>query len=373
MAIVRRGKTWQVQARVGKDGGGRWIRRSVTCDTRAEAERAERRLLAEAEQNRARFVEPTGDALGSFLDGWLEREAPRLRPTTAANYESMARVHIKPALGSARLSELSPRKVQGFLDSMGSRARTEDCRKLLVVVLKDAERLGYVSLNAASRTRAPHREKPKRTSFDMEELAAILHVADTYRGGYRIANMIRVAAYTGLRRGELLGLKWSDVDSEGAELAVRRQVVALHGRGVVRDAPKTAAGMRTVPLFLPALAALKTQQAKQRKAALVTPWVFASSKGGVESSPDNVDECFRAIIKRTGLAPRPFHALRHTAASILLSAGIEPAQAAKVMGHASLATFYSVYADLLPQAGQNVRRQVDAFLAGEKPKKNRAR
>lgn len=92
-AVVRRGKTWQV--RVGKDPRtGKWIRKSATCDTKAEAEKAERRLLAEAEGNRARFVEPAADSLGAYLDAFLEREKSRLRPRTLQLYSTLVRVHV---------------------------------------------------------------------------------------------------------------------------------------------------------------------------------------------------------------------------------------------------------------------------------------
>ena len=174
--------------------------------------------------------------------------------------------------------------------------------------------------------------------------------------------MIAVAAYTGLRRGELLGLRWEDIDFEAPALAVVRQVVELHHQPVVQEHTKTDAGRRTVPLVLPAVAALRAQQALLRTEAVVAPWAFPLASGH-PMKPGMVDGQFRRIVARAGVEPRPFHALRHTAASILLGAGVEPALCAKVMGHASLTIFYATYADLLPSAGEEVGRRVDAFLA----------
>lgn len=369
MAVVKRGNTWQVQVRVGKDAAGKWIRRGMTCDTKAEAERAERKLMAEAEGNRARFVAPTKDTLGAFLTGWFARRKPRLRPTTQAAYDAILRVHVLPALGAVRLSDLSPRRVQAWLDSMGASQRTDDCRTVLTTALNDAVKLGLVAVNAAARTEAPHRVKPKRQSFTLEEVGALAAAAQ----GLRVGNLVTVAAYTGLRRGELLGLKWEDVDFGAATVTVRRQVVQVKGGPFVQEATKTEAGARVVPLFLPALAALKAQKALLAKEGLVCPWVFPAETGR-PWAPGRVSGYFAIVVEKANLpANKPLHALRHTAASVLLSAGVEPEQAAKIMGHASLAVFYSIYADLLPQAGQNVRHQVDAFLAGAKPKKRRAR
>lgn len=367
VAVVKRGATWQVQVRTGKDAAGKWVRRAGTCDTRAAAEALERRLLAEADRLKARFVSPSDVRLGDFAADWLERESARLRPTTRALYAVILRVHVLPALGAVKLADLSPRRVQGWLDAMGARQRTEDARALLGTILKDAERLGYVEGNVVARTRAPHRDKPKRQSFDLDELAALLAAAE----GHRVRNMIAVAAYTGLRRGELLGLRWEDIDFDAPTLAVARQVVDLANRPCVQEHPKTDAGRRVVPLVLPALAALRAQHAMLRSEAVVGPCVFPTSRGNL-MKPGSVGEQFRVVVKKAGVAPRPFHALRHTAASILLGAGVEPALCAKVMGHASLAVFYGTYADLLPAAGEQVGRQVDAFLAGAKTPRGRA-
>lgn len=359
MAIIKRGDVWQVQVRVGKDAAGRWIRKAGTCDTHSQAEALERRLLADAARLAARFVSPSDVPLGEFAADWLERESARLRPTTQALYASMVRVHIAPTLGNVRLADLSPRRVQAWLDGMGPRQRTEDARALLGTILRDAQRLGYVESNVVDRTRAPHRNKLKRQSFDLDELARIMEAA----ARYRMRNMIAVAAYTGLRRGELLGLRWEDVDFDAPTLAVVRQVVELKNRPCVQEHPKTDAGRRVVPLVLPAVAALRAQQALLRAEAVVGPWVFPSSRGTLPK-PGVATDIFRRIVAKAGVEPRPFHALRHTAASILLGAGVEPALCAKVMGHASLAVFYATYADLLPAAGEQVGRQVNAFLAG---------
>ena len=108
------------------------------------------------------------------------------------------RLHIVPALGSIRLAELSLRRVQGFLDALGATAAAEKAHALLRVVLKDAGRLGYVRLDAAARTRLPYRQQAGRQSFTLAELDALLAAAGAYRSG----PLVRLAAYTRLRRGE---------------------------------------------------------------------------------------------------------------------------------------------------------------------------
>lgn len=364
LAVVKRGKVWQVQVRIGKDAQGKWIRQSATCDTKAEAEAMERRMLVAAEANRAKFIEPTDDTVRMFLSAWMDRRRPRLRPGTIALYDDLLRLHIYPGLGDVRLDALSPRKVQAWLDQMGPSKRTEDARNLLRIALEDALRRGVVLTNVATRTDAPHRQKPKRASFTLDEVDKLFEAAQ----GYRLAPLIRFAVYTGLRRGEMLGLKWEDVSWEPAAVTIRRQVTPVRGHPQVQDEPKTAAGEREVPLVAQAVEALKAQKAMLARDRLLGKpwhdegWVFPSATGAV-MHPSNVGRYFRAVVKRAKVEKRPFHALRHTAASILLGAGVPPELCAKIMGHKNFATFYNTYADLLRPAAQDAARKVEAFLA----------
>ncbi len=364
MAIVKRGNVWQVQVRVGKDPTtGRWIRRSATCDTKREAEEAERRLLYEADGNRRRWVEQSAITLEAFFEDWHARASTRLRPGSAELYGRLIRQHVLPVLGGMRLADVSPRHVQGLLDRLGPCRRTEQVRTVLRVMLARAVDLGQVAANAADRSEAPARTVPKRESFTLTEAQAVLHEARNLR----LRHLFALALWTGLRRGELCGLRWEDVCWDQPSVTVRRQIVRVHGRPVLQERTKTEAGARTVPLIAQAQDALRAQRAmiaeeKLRGDLAEAPWVFPKLDGN-HYDPDNVTGEFHRMGKRAGVV-KPLHALRHTTASILLGAGVEPALAAKIMGHASLAVFYATYADLLAPAAQDAARQVERFLDG---------
>lgn len=362
MAVVQRGVAWQVQVRVGKDPQtGKWIRRSATADTKAEAEKVERQLLAEAEGNRARFVEPSSDTLAKYLADWTERERPRLRATTRASYDN-AMKHIIPALGSVKLADLSPRKVQAFLDGMGPRRVTELVRLVLVSALGDAERLGAVAVNVAKRTEAPYRAAPKRKSFTRGEAVALVEACAGTRYGHAIA----LALWTGLRRGEICGLRWEDVDWEAPSVTVRRNVIEDGAGRFVEGRPKTEAGEREVPLIPQAVAALRAQRAALAAtgAVPVAGWVFTAEGGGPARPRSLTVAVSRATVK-AGLPDLPMHSLRHTTASLLLSAGVPAEQAAKIMGHRSLAVFYRTYADLLRPAAQEAAAKLARYLEAQ--------
>lgn len=361
VAIVRRGTVWQVQVRVGKDQRtGKWVRKAATRDTRAEAERVERQLLAEAEDQRRRWVSPTNESFASFGSAYIEQNTPRWRVRTRENYRWCWEKRLQPALGDLRLQDVSPLKVQALLTEMGGRRITQVARTLLRGILGEAERLGLVPLNAADRARVPHIPPSKRPGFSLEQGLAVLQVAQRRRVG----NMLAIALYTGLRRGELCGLQWGDIDLNGRVLHVRRQVIQARQGAQVQGLPKTTAGMRNVPLVHQAAEALQRQ-----KASLAgeghgdSPWVFPRRVGDPGPvSPIYVTNTFQKIAKEAGFTGLPLHSLRHTTAALMLSAGIEPAQAAKALGHATLATFYSIYSDLLPQGTETVRQRLQQFL-----------
>lgn len=163
-------------------------------------------------------------------------------------------------------------------------------------------------------------------------------------------------------------MRWDDIAWEPAAATVRGHVTSVHGKPITQEVTKTAAGMRTVPLVVQATKALKAQRAMiatKRLAAgrdaLTRPLVFPAVNGGTWD-PDSVSQIFKRLVTKAGVPTWPFHALRHTSASLLLSAGIAPEQCAKIMGHASIATFYSIYADLLQPAAQDAARKLERYL-----------
>jgi len=225
--IRKRGRVWQAQVRVGRDPRtGRWVWRCATRDTRREAEQAERALLAQAEALQQRWVQPVDLTLAAYLEEWLRRKETQRRTSTVEQYSRIIRLHIVPVLGDIRLQDLAPRKIQRWLDGMGPRRITEYARTVLVDALGEAQRLGLVADNAAARTEVPARPKPRRPAFTVEEIVALFRAAE----GERIAPLIKVLAFTGLRRGEALGLKWSDVSWSQSAVLVQRQVSVIRGK-----------------------------------------------------------------------------------------------------------------------------------------------
>ena len=373
-AVVRRGKVWQVQVRVGKDPAtGKWVRKSVTCDTKAEAERAERLLLAEAEAQRQRFVEPTRQTLGQYLPQWVERKRTELKPKTLHDYERVVRTIIVPALGAKPLQDLSPAMIQAWQDTLAPTPDTPGAAQAALAfrclrsALSDAERLGLITENPAKRARPALRASRKREGFTLGEARAILAASESEG----LAPLFEFVLYTGLRLGEALGLRWSDVDWEAGRIAVRHNRVPVGGH-MIEGSPKVEKSVRTMALLAAAMDVLRRQRALQDGARIAAAkdwrddgWVFTTrTGGGLDAS--NAERAFRRIRKRAGVRELPPHSLRHATASILLGAGVPVAVAAKMMGH-SVAVFCEVYADLLVEATHDAARQADQWLAQQAP------
>jgi integrase len=370
LSVYQRGRTWVVQVVVGRDPRtGKPRRMQWTFDSRAEAVAFEARKKAEVSDLRRRGVEPSTQPLGEYMRQWLARRREDLRPKTVTEYGYAVERLIVPSLGKVPLADLTPALIQQWQDLLAptpearGAAAAAGALRVLRSALSDAERMGLIARNPARLARAARRGRRAREGFTLEEARAILRAAE----GERLEPLFRFLLYSGMRAGEALALRWSDVDLEGGMVAVRRALVYVRGR-MVEGPPKTKASGRTFALPSPALEALREQRARQAQERLAAgpSWpdhdLVFTARNGSPLNLSNVDADFRRVRARAGVRPLPLHSLRHAAASILLGAGVPVAVAAKMLGH-SVEVFSEVYADLLTEATREAARQVDGFLS----------
>ena len=327
-------------------------------------------MLAQAEAQRAGHVDATRQTLGDYLPVWLEQKrAEGRKPRTLYNYEHKIRRNIVPTPGHLPLQDVTPRAIQAWQDALaptpttpGATQAAMACR-CLQSALSDAERLGLVQANPASRARPAMRTPRKRAGFTLAEAQAIMAAAE----GEALAPLFGVLLHTGLRLGEALGLRWADVDLEARRITVRHNRSRVGSR-MVEGSPKREKSVRTTALLGGAVEALQRQRTLQAKARLAggeawrdEDYVFSTRTGTGLDSPF-VRDVFRRARERAGVRALPPHSLRHATASILLAAGVPVAVAAKMMGH-SVAMFCETYADLLVEATHDAARQADEWLA----------
>jgi integrase len=320
------------------------------------------------------YVEASRRTVRSFLlDEWLPDREPRLRPTTYANYQTQIRTHVLPALGSVELQRLSPAQLNNFYrallaggrrDGQGLAPKTvRNIHAILHRALKDAVRWGCVVRNAADAVEPPRGRSPEMRVWTPEQLRAFLAHA---RPDRLYAAWLLVAT-TGMRRGELAGLRWVDVDLDAGRASPRRPRVVVNYTVEVSE-PKTARGRRSVALDALTMAALREH--KQRQAedrAVVGPgWLDSglvfTRPDGAPIHPDLISDWFERLAREAGLPKIRLHDVRHSYASAALAAGIPAKIVSERLGHATVQITLDTYSHVLPgldaQAAETVARLI---------------
>jgi integrase len=281
--------------------------------------------------------------LARYLDVWLDWKRPEIRASSYRQYEHIVRVHLVPGLGNRPLGKLSAADVQHFLADRASQPGLAPntvrlIARVLRMSLKRAHELGLVASNVALLA-APTRDKRQVRNTAPLSTGQLERLLDASQGR-SMEHLFALAAATGLRKSELLGLRWSDVDFEVGRLFVRQALVWLPGQPWSFDAPKTDQGTRQFPLIPPARAALKAQRARVAALQLQAPagaWqdldlVFPSELG-TPLHPSNVNRELKKVLRLADLDPtQTFHNLRHGAATYLLEGGVDPRVVMDLMG-----------------------------------------
>ncbi len=316
--------------------------------------------------------------LGQWLDYWLEEIVkPKREPTTYEGYEIAVRLHIKPYLGGAALLELEPEHVElwlGELEKQGTGARTRQVAfARLRTALGVALGRGHVRRNVAALVERPKVARRKHPAPNLDDLRQLLKLAVADRHGV----LVFLALGLGLRRGEVLGLQWADVDLERRTLRVGRRVSRVWKVGlVVREGMKMHADEGRV-LAMPDVVAqaLSRQLAYQREDYLGAAqrwkgrrpgnprqWVVHSEVGTV-LEPRRVDLYFASVRERLGMDARTFHGLRKDFGSLLLATGVPGRVVQEMLGHSDYGTTANIYQAVPDELQQLAAEQIDRLLS----------
>lgn len=284
-------------------------------------------------------------ALEDWIEWWLERlvvARRRRKPRTVDAYRERARLHINPAIGRIRLADLRPTHIDVALSRIADKglggATVNAVRTVLVAALEDAQRRELVERNAARVVEGMPAAHGERSWLRPAEARRLLDVATADR----LYALYAVALAVGLRRGEVVGLSWSEIDLDAGELAVEWQTQRVAGCGLVRERPKSRRSRRRVwlpPVCAEALRHHREVQDLERTLAADrwrdTGLVFVKPNG-TGYAPETVLRQFQALCRRAGLGHRTLHELRHTAASLLLAQHVDVRVVQEILGHESL-------------------------------------
>lgn len=363
----RRDGRWEARIDLGWHDGKR-VRKSLYGRSRAAVAEALNKAVRDHAQGLPVAVER--QTVGQFLERWLETVKPSLGPRTFQHYEMVVRLHVAPELGRLRLERLAPQHVQGLLgrkSASGLSPQTvRHVRAILRISLNQAIKWDLVARNAAALAVPPRLQRRAFHSLSPEEARGLLDTAQ----GHRLEAVFTVALSLGLRMGEILGLRWQDLDLDRATLTVNQTIYRIAGKGLVAAEPKTERSRRA--LFLPdgVLRALRTHRKRQLEERLAagSQWrehglVFTSGIG-TALEPRNLFRSFKALLREAGLPDVRFHDLRHSAASLLLAQGVPMRAVMELLGHSSISTTADIYSHVMPAMMRDVAEKMDAVLAG---------
>ncbi|MCU1452655.1 MAG: putative Integrase family protein [Acidimicrobiales bacterium] len=372
--VRRRGSTWTyvIDVSIDPSTGRRRQRTKGGFATKSAAEKAMSEALAAGPRMAASATSAT--TLRDYLAKWMEAVTPRLRATTVASYE-MAITRLVARLGGVRLSDLTPLAVErayaGMVLSGGRNGKplspktVRNCHVVLRKALADAERLGLLDRNVASRARPPTATRREFPTWTSSELSTFLRlVADD-----ALYPLWVLLATTGVRRGEALGLRWGDVDLDRATFSVSQTVTTVNNKLTVQP-PKADSSWRRISLDRSTVAVLRAHrkgQLEQRALCglgrfTAADLVFATPAGD-PVHPDSVTHRFQALVAASDLPKlRGPHDLRHTWASLALAAGIHPKVVSDRLGHSTIAITIDTYSHVIPNLDADAAETVASQL-----------
>lgn len=341
------------EARLSVEGGKR---KSWYGKTKREVERK----LTAAKRERdlgGVVIYDERQTVGQYLVSWLDAlRAGGMKARGWERYESDVRLHLIPAIGAVKLARLSPQHLQALyadrLDAGFSPASVAHIHTVIHSALDKAVRHEIVARNVASLVKAPPIDTPEMQVLSKEQVDQLLETAR----GDRLEALYLLAVRTGMRQGELLALRWQDIDLEhGRFLQVRHTLSHPHGAPWILGDPKTKKSRRRIDLAPTVVDALKAHRARQKVERLAggpgwnaENFVFTRPDGEPLRATNMYTRQFKPLLQRAGLPDIRFHDLRHTCATLLLITGVNVKVVSELLGHSSVSITWDRYSHVSP-------------------------
>src|SRR5262249_54987335 len=342
--------------------------------TKREAQAELNRLLSR--RNEGTYIDPTKMTVGEYLQHWLVVHVDRrVAAKTAARHRGIVQHQIAPRLGNVPMRKLTAVHIEAFEANLqregyvkgrkrgqGLTAQTVlHVHRTLSQALAHAVKTGVLFKNPAEQVKPPRPPSREIAILTKAEVATLLRAAEPTW----LYLLVLVGVTAGMRRGELLGLRWSDLNLKAGRLTVNQSVERVRGKTVFKS-PKTITSRRTITLPALTIAALKVhraaQAAERMRLGLGKPELVFSHGDGSPMDPDSITKAFNRLIKAAGVRRITFHGLRHTHISHQLMDGIHVKIVSERAGHASISTTLSVYAAFIPNMQADAAAGVDKWL-----------
>ncbi|WP_258111605.1 site-specific integrase [Alicyclobacillus sp. SP_1] len=370
-SVVKRGSTWSIVFDIGRDEQGKrkqkWVG-GFTTKKEAQAALAEQVTAVE----KGSFVAPANQTFADFLNEWGEQKKLQVRPSTWRSYEWTLNYHIIPHIGHLKLKQITPNHIERLYKQLRESPRPDGkpgnlsertilhVHLILQNALDRAVRWNLIGRNPCKLVDAPRPKKVEMKVWSKEQLQKFIAVSSEDE----LHHVFLLLATTGMRIGEVLGLRWSDVDLVNCKVTVQQQLSFVKG-GYVVQPPKTRSGNRTIPVpnqVIDVLKDVKKQQDFKREFfgedyQTGLDFVCCTDKG-TPLYHGNFTARWNSLIQKAGIPRIRIHDIRHTHASLLLQQGVNPKVVAERLGHANVSITLDTYTHLLPGIQE---KAVDTF------------
>jgi len=368
--IIKRGESWLVRVFLGRDTNGkRKFHNKTIKGTKKDAQKTLNSMLRDADLGL--LGNSQKQTLNEYLDVWLDTIAkPRLQYRTFKDYGDLLRRYVRESLGNIKLSDLKAVHIQTLYGKMLERGLSPRIVRYthatLSSALKEAVKLDILPRNVATLVQLPKQTKKEMDVLSKDEAVLFLETLE----GERLATMFSFALASGMRCQEYLGLQWKDINFEQGTATVQRAVVWHRtGGGWHFSQPKTAKSRRTVPLPSTVMQELRRHRIRQNEERLKlgaawhqNDFVFPSEIG-TPLNPPNVTRHFKRILKKAEIRTSiRLYDLRHTTATLLLQAGVNPKVVSERLGHATIVLTLDTYSHVLPNMQKDATEQLEQMI-----------
>ena len=386
--IEKRGEnSYRLRVSGGYTGDGKRItyKKTIQAKNKTEAQKELALFISEIETGQALSAKKM--RLRDYAEFWINNYAiPNLSPKTYERYKSMLKARILPYLGNMYLDKIQPMQLMYLYQELSecTYIRKNETHKLSSKTILEHHRLLHSMLqqavywqmipyNPASRVRPPKARKPNINFYDDVQTIALIKALEGEELKFRV--IILLTIFTGLRRGEVLGLEWQDIDFKNSSVTVRQASQYVSSIGIYTKDPKTETSNRIISIPESITKLLKEYQRKQLKNRLLLgdKWIETNrlfvQSNGAPMHPDTITKWFRQFLEDKNLPHITFHGLRHTHATLLISQGLDVRTVSNRLGHAQTSTTLNIYAHAFAKMDREASEKLDNLLYREDTKK----
>jgi integrase len=380
-SVENRGKgSWRLTVSMGFDQDGKRIKKQKTIKAKNKTEANKRLAEFLTEIEAGEYIDPAKMKFIDFVEEWREKYAKKhLSAKTLETYGFQLKNYILPTFGNTRLDDIKPIHIINYLDSLEnvrkdgkpgglSSSSIEHHYRVLRDIFKRATEWKVIKSNPVESVKRPKIIRDKTDVYTEEEVRGLFEKLQHEKINHRV--MITLAITAGLRRGELLGLQWQDIDFEKRTIQVNHSLQYIKGEGYELKVPKTNSSLRTVVIPAYVVEELKKYKHEKNKERMQAAELWEGGSHffvfctwhGKPFYPTVPGTWWRRFIKRTGLKYIRFHDLRHTAATLLINQGVHAKVISERLGHADIKTTMNVYGHYVRKADEEAADKLNELF-----------